>query len=161
VASLFPGQVTRFRPDRPSQEWGREPLLAFLVTIRHRAIAFEIGVVKYVILSDRRERRIPFESTIQPHTTRFFPSASPFDCAQDRLRAGLLRSSEWQHKESVNPNAIALPFAIPCSRFTPHAGIGGLDTMPKMWYTRMWKHISHSGMEPRKDDNAKKDTPDS
>jgi hypothetical protein len=39
---------------------------------RSRAIAFEMCPVKYVILSDQRERRIPFESTIQPHTTRFF-----------------------------------------------------------------------------------------
>jgi hypothetical protein len=33
----------------------------------HRAIAFEMYPVKPVILSERRERRIPFESTIQPY----------------------------------------------------------------------------------------------
>jgi hypothetical protein len=41
-------------------------------TSPNRAIAFEMHPVKSVILSDQRERRIPSERMIEPHTTRFF-----------------------------------------------------------------------------------------
>jgi hypothetical protein len=37
-----------------------------------KAIAFETDIARFVILSDRGERRIPFWSAIQLHTTRFF-----------------------------------------------------------------------------------------